>query len=462
MSTPEIIPFVPPMSLLDSPPAGLPRNLSNDPSEVSTSHGFFALPGEIRNKIYRYLLSPNYNILGPYEDFRRTKVLFDRDSFIKLFEQKKYAHDGYEFPRKSIAYRYMPALLSANHRICEEASPIFYEENQFVCFRTSAPGLSRVLEECGFMKVSMNLVNHKWMATISLLFHNHFRNRFVYIIPSAELGTLARIFLKANIAQLLVYSGCHLRITLNKYMPTISNNLAMLVLQPIRELYNVYRLQIDDRLVPHTQPLYNLMLPDRFRWEVFLMRIIGDYKNSQILYLDGNMRSALLWATSSIQDLDGGRQTHFSAWVMKGDNFKNRSSMLRQEMHIWFNKLVLEISMPVEGSMNGTNSDDGPERHIRNCAGLDAASLDIVWNGWLATADLGLGRSKEALMNYNNMYAGKWTGGRRLARCIREELVFAIQCWKESWPTIEQDYADAAQEIIERDKLRKGWMNLDT
>ena len=55
-----MISFVSLTNLLDSPSAGLPKSVFNDSSEDSTGHGFLGLPGEIRNKIYRYLLTPSY------------------------------------------------------------------------------------------------------------------------------------------------------------------------------------------------------------------------------------------------------------------------------------------------------------------------------------------------------------------------------------------------------------------
>lgn len=411
MSLVRLIQYVPQGRRADCSPAASPNSPPNNPPADATGHGFFVLPGEIRNKIYRYLLGPNSNILGNYEDARRTKVLFERESFIRLFMRRRNDHGSSESPRKTVAYRYKSSFLSVSRRIYTKASRIFYEENEFICFRSSS-ATSRVLEECGFMKVSSNLIHDKWTACFRLKWQINSRDRFVYMIPSVELWILARIFLRINTSRTVAFAYSALRLILYQSIQTISDVLADRIMQPIDELYNVRRMTLDIRLRRYLLPQGHIALIDHFKWERFLVQTMDDMRKSHHFYFAGDLESALMWNTSTIEDLDGCRETHYASWERRGNQLKTKSSFIRQDLHIWSYKLSIEVA-PAEGPI--TDRDNNTERRVRNCGELDQVSLLIVWLAWHATVSLGLGRYQEALTKHDEICGLVWAGGPELA-----------------------------------------------
>lgn len=432
----------------------------------SKGRTFYDLPGEIRNQIYKYLLSPAFAIPGPLEDPQRTKVLFDRSHFIGHLRNRKIfsvedssaqqENEGKVHPRTSVAYKYKSSLLQASRQIYKEASPIFYNENQFVCFLTSSPGLCRVLRECGFMRVSQFLKNDQWVATIKLRWDINDHIQYVFVIPSEELWILARIFIKANISHGFFFSSCNLRIYISDSLPFVSYAFGSELFTVVRQLYNVLDMKFDKRLEPHIPPTYALVLPESFAWESFLGYVREDYTHSHELYFVGDMVSALTWAKNAVDDMDGGRDTHYIAWKMKGERLKSRSCELRQELALWVYKIELEIDPTTVLTFNVND----PKPCIPTFSELDADSRAILSLAWELTVCLGEGHLKESSELYDKMYTHEWSGGSALARCLHQEIKSGMDCWLTVSPK-DDNFINLADQILQRDKKREGWMEMN-
>lgn len=439
---------------------------SNEPCNVSKRKGLFDLPGEIRNKIYRLLLGPETAILGTFEDPRRTEMLFERDSFIDHITGRATEsalgpgeiQEDLEFPRRTVAYRYKSSLLSVNRQIYEEASPIFYEENRFICFLTSYPALYRVLRECGFMRSSPSLSNDRWIATFKLRWNVSVRNRFIFIIPLQELGILARIFRKASSSKVLFFSNCDLRIITSDCLPSVSSELVEAFLEPIRQLYNLLQIAFDDRLRPHMQSGSPMILPNQFCWFRFLTSIKRDLGESVKLYTEGDLTHACQWGLSASKDLDGARDVHYLAWDDRGGLVKVRSTMVRQDLALWLYKVQLEMDLS-EGFYCG---DDDQRLRLPTFHHLDEDSKTMVWYGWEVTCALGHGDSKRALTFFDRMDGFVWTGGPLLARCIHREIQYAAYLWRTCCVNVSAEFEEDVTKMIRRDNLRPGWMELES
>ncbi|KAF6232178.1 hypothetical protein HO173_009561 [Letharia columbiana] len=104
---------------------------------------FLRLPSEVRNKIYRYLLSTKHtkrvSALG-YEECVPT--------FVKLCPSHR--------------YEFHTTILLGNHQLYGEAASILYGENLFICLATNLKAIQRLCYNVGLKPVSYGTRAAKW------------------------------------------------------------------------------------------------------------------------------------------------------------------------------------------------------------------------------------------------------------------------------------------------------------
>ena len=140
--------------------------------KVKKPTGFLDLPGEIRNRVYRNLLSARYiaaRVPNP-------EYLASRAESEPIDHPRESSSTAVGTLRCKNIWKaqcgFGMAILRVNRQIHQEASPIFRNENQWVVLESNKPGFGEALRDNGFNVVYCGDVEHikTPILTISILF----------------------------------------------------------------------------------------------------------------------------------------------------------------------------------------------------------------------------------------------------------------------------------------------------